>query len=83
VFLGCASLSIAFSSVAGLYQKRIKRLMVYSTISHTGFLLLAIFCCSILSLKAFVLYLTLYSLMSLCLFSFLMSLVIAGSNEGH
>ena len=82
-FLGCAFLSIAFSSVAGLYQKRIKRLMVYSTISHTGFLLLAIFCCSILSLKAFVLYLTLYSLMSLCLFSFLMSLVIAGSNEGH
>ena len=63
--------SICFASVAALYQKRIKRLMAYSTVSHTGFLVLGIFCSSIDSIKACTVYIILYIVMTLTLFSLL------------
>jgi NADH-quinone oxidoreductase subunit N len=63
--------SVCFASVAALYQKRIKRLMAYSTISHTGFLFLGISCCLVDSVKACSLYICIYILMSLTLFSIL------------
>jgi NADH:ubiquinone oxidoreductase subunit 2 (subunit N) len=63
--------SICFASVVALYQKRIKRLVAYSTISHTGFLLLGVFCFSIDSAKACIIYIILYILMTLSLFSVL------------
>ena len=63
--------SICFASVAALYQKRIKRLMAYSTVSHTGFLVLGIFCSSVDSIKACTVYIILYILMTLTLFSLL------------
>jgi len=63
--------SICFASVAALYQKRIKRLMAYSTISHTGFLLLGICCGTIDSIKACLLYITIYIMMTLCTFTLL------------
>lgn len=61
--------SIAFASIAALYQKRMKRLLAYSTISHTGFILLAICCNTNDSLKSSMLYIVLYVLMSLAVFS--------------
>ena len=63
--------SICFASVAALYQKRIKRLMAYSTISHTGFLLLGLYCSTIDSIKACTVYIIMYILMTLMLFSLL------------
>jgi len=63
--------SICFASVAALYQKRIKRLMAYSTVSHTGFLVLGIFCSSVDSIKACTVYIILYILMTLTLFCLL------------
>jgi NADH-quinone oxidoreductase subunit N len=63
--------SICFASVAALYQKRIKRLMAYSTVSHTGFLLLGICCSTVDSIKACTIYIILYILMTLTLFSIL------------
>src|ERR1700712_4650093 len=38
----CAFLSLVIGTVVGLGQYRIKRLLAYSTISHVGFLLLAL-----------------------------------------
>jgi NADH:ubiquinone oxidoreductase subunit 2 (subunit N) len=35
-------MSITIGTFSAIYQKRIKRLFAYSTISHTGFILLGI-----------------------------------------
>lgn len=42
LLLVCAFLSLVIGTVVGLGQYRFKRLMAYSTISHVGFLLLAL-----------------------------------------
>lgn len=63
--------SIIFASVAALYQKRIKRLLAYSTISHTGFLTLGVYCATIDSIKASTIYIIIYVLMNLGLFGLL------------
>jgi NADH:ubiquinone oxidoreductase subunit 2 (subunit N) len=64
--------SVCFASVVALYQKRIKRLLAYSTISHTGFLLLALSCGSIDSVKSCVFYIFVYVVMSMAFFSSIM-----------
>jgi NADH-quinone oxidoreductase subunit N len=69
VFSGLGS--ICFASVGALYQKRIKRLMAYSTISHTGFLLLGICCLTVDSVKACTIYIVLYIVMTMSLFGVL------------
>jgi NADH-quinone oxidoreductase subunit N len=66
-FSGLAS--ICFASVAALYQKRLKRLLAYSAISHTGFILLSISCNSIDSIKSLVIYTAIYIIMTLSTFS--------------
>lgn len=54
--------------MAGLVQHRIKRLLAYSTISHVGFLLLALTINSVESIQAFLFYLFQYSLSSINIF---------------
>lgn len=55
-------LSLIIGSIMGLVQFRIKRLFAYSTISHLGFILLALLICEMESLVSFVFYLVQYSL---------------------
>jgi len=55
-------LSLIIGAVLGLTQFRIKRLFAYSTISHVGFILLALSVNSIESIEAFVFYLMQYSI---------------------
>lgn len=62
-------MSICIASVAALYQRRLKRLLAYSTISHTGFILLGVSCGSVDSIKACAIYIILYAFMSLSVFS--------------
>jgi len=57
----------------GLTQFRIKRLFAYSTISHIGFILLALSINSIESIQAFIFYLIQYSLSNLNAFILLLS----------
>jgi len=57
-----------------LVQSRIKRLFAYSTISHVGFILLALSINSIESIQAFIFYLMQYSLSNLNFFFLLISL---------
>lgn len=66
LFSGLAS--VCFASIAALYQKRVKRLLAYSTISHTGFMLLGLSCLTPDSVKSCIIYVVLYSVMTLCLF---------------
>ncbi len=53
-------LSLIIGTVVGLTQFRIKRLFAYSTISHIGFILLALSINSIESIQAFIFYLMQY-----------------------
>lgn len=66
-------LSLIIGTVLGLSQVRIKRLFAYSTISHLGFILLALTINSIESLQAFIFYLMQYSISNLNGFIILIS----------
>lgn len=61
-------LSIIVGSVGAMYQISIKRLVAYSSVTHTGFILLAIASGFIHTVTALVIYLVLYVMMSLNLF---------------
>lgn len=65
-------LSLIVGTVLGLTQFRIKRLYTYSTISHVGFLLLALSIHSIESVQAFIFYLIQYSISNLNAFILLL-----------
>jgi NADH:ubiquinone oxidoreductase subunit 2 (subunit N) len=70
-FLLSALFSILIGSISAIYQKRVKRLLAYSTISHTGFVLFGIVCMSIDSINSLVFYLVIYSGLTILLFSLL------------
>jgi len=67
-------LSLIVGTVVGLTQFRIKRLFAYSTISHVGFILLALSISSIESIQAFVFYLMQYSISNLNAFIILVTI---------
>ncbi len=67
-------LSLIIGTVLGLSQVRIKRLFAYSTISHVGFILLALSIDSIESIQAFIFYLMQYSISNLNAFVILVAI---------
>jgi NADH-ubiquinone oxidoreductase chain 2 len=66
--------SLVIGTVLGLIQFRIKRLYAYSTISHLGFMLLAISINSVESIQSFIFYLVQYSISNLNAFIILMAI---------
>ena len=66
--------SLIIGTVLGLTQFRIKRLFAYSTISHLGFILLALSINSVESTQAFIFYLMQYSITNLNAFFLLISI---------
>lgn len=58
-------LSLVIGSIVGLTQSRIKRLFAFSTVSHVGFILLALSIPSVESTQAFMFYLMQYSISNL------------------
>lgn len=86
--LTSALLSLIIGTVLGLTEFRIKRLLAYSTISHVGFILLALSINSIESIQAFIFYLIQYSLSNLNAFIILISIgysfyFYVNSNKGY
>ena len=67
-------LSLIIGSVLGLSQFRIKRLFAYSTISHLGFILLALSINTIESIEGFIFYLMQYSISTLNAFFILLAI---------
>lgn len=65
ILLFSSFLSLIIGSVLGLTQYKIKRLYAYSTISHVGFILLALSVHSVESTQAFFFYIIQYSLSNL------------------
>jgi NADH-ubiquinone oxidoreductase chain 2 len=66
-------LSLIIGTVVGLAQNRMKRLLAYSTISHVGFLLLALAVNSEESIESFLFYLVQYSITNLNAFLILLA----------
>jgi len=67
-------LSLVIGTVLGLTQFRIKRLFAYSTISHLGFMLLALSINSVESIQSFIFYLIQYSLSNINAFIILVAI---------
>jgi NADH-ubiquinone oxidoreductase chain 2 len=74
VLLLSSLLSLLIGSILGLSQFRIKRLYAYSTISHVGFILLALSISSVESIQSFIFYLLQYSISNLNAFIILISI---------
>jgi NADH-ubiquinone oxidoreductase chain 2 len=74
VLLMSSLFSLIIGTVVGLTQFRIKRLLAYSTISHVGFLLLALGISSVESTQAFIFYLTQYTISNLNVFFILIAM---------
>lgn len=66
--------SLIIGTVVGLIQFRIKKLLAYSTISHVGFMLLALAICNIESTQAFIFYLIQYTISNLNIFIILIAI---------
>src|SRR6478672_8825142 len=62
---GIACASLAVGNIAALAQRNVKRLLAYSSISHAGFMLIAVAAANPLGAKAVMYYLIPYSAMSL------------------
>ena len=67
-------LSLVIGTVVGLTQSRIKRLFAFSTISHVGFILLALSIHSVESTQAFMFYLMQYSISNLNAFMLIITI---------
>nr|WBU10853.1 NADH dehydrogenase subunit 2 [Malassezia vespertilionis] len=68
LLLVCSVMSFIVGSIVGLSQVRIKRLLTFSTITHVGFMLLALAVSSEESIEGFVFYLTQYTLTNVNVF---------------
>lgn len=66
--------SVVVGSFVALRQKKLKRLLAYSSISHVGYLLLAFSVNSLEGLQSLFFYLIVYTFTSLCLWSIVLSL---------
>lgn len=74
ILLLSSLLSLVVGSVLGLTQSRIKRLLAYSTISHVGFILLALSISSAESIQAYMFYILQYSITNLNAFMLLLTM---------
>ena len=74
IFILSSLFSLIIGSVLGLTQSRIKRLFAYSTISHVGFILLALSINTSESIQAFIFYILQYTISNLNAFIILISI---------
>jgi len=72
LFIFCALSSIFLGILLSLYQFKIKRLLAYSAISHTGYMLLSISVGSLEGFVALFIYLFIYLSISLNIFAILL-----------
>jgi NADH-ubiquinone oxidoreductase chain 2 len=73
-------LSLIIGSLLGLAQIKIKRLLAYSTISHIGFLLLALAINSEQSIDSFIFYIIQYTITNLNIFLIILALAYINNN---
>lgn len=72
IFLSIASM--VFAAFAAIAQKNIKRLMAYSSIGHVGYALIGLACGTPQGISSLVIYLSIYLIMNIGVFSFILSM---------
>ena len=72
IFISIASMVLA--AFAAIAQTNIKRLMAYSSIGHIGYALIGIACVSNEGLRSLLIYLMIYLVMNIAVFSFILSM---------
>ncbi|HQS51729.1 MAG TPA: NADH-quinone oxidoreductase subunit N, partial [Daejeonella sp.] len=63
-----AILSMLLGNFVAIWQNNIKRMLAYSSIGHTGFMLMALFIFSTSGFKAIIFYMTIYVIMNMAAF---------------
>ena len=63
-------------AIAAISQKNLKRLLAYSSIGHTGYLLIGLASANSMGIKGLLIYITIYLLMNVGIFSVILSLKI-------
>lgn len=74
MFLFASVSSVIFGSFIALRQKKLKRLLAYSSVSHVGYLLLAFAANSLEGTQSLFFYLIIYMITSLCAWCIVLSL---------
>lgn len=74
IYLFFAIFSIILGTFTALNQKKLKRFLAYSSISHVGYMLLALATVSIEGVSALFFYLSIYMLTSFCIWAIVISL---------
>jgi NADH-quinone oxidoreductase subunit N len=74
IFLISSVFSVIVGSLVTLKQKRLKKLLAYSSVNHVGYLLLGVSLFSIESISAVFFYVLSYMITSLCVWSIVFSL---------
>lgn len=81
IILILAVLSMFFGAFAAIGQTNIKRLMAYSSISHVGYILLAIFSANKSAIIGLLIYLSVYLVTMIGIFAFILSIRNEGSSN--
>ncbi|MDP1623338.1 MAG: NADH-quinone oxidoreductase subunit N [Bacteroidales bacterium] len=76
-----AALTILLGNLTGLYQPNLKRMLAYSSISHSGYMLLAVVAFSAMSDNALLLYTLSYSIATILAFAILILIREAHGND--
>ncbi|MDQ3110704.1 MAG: NADH-quinone oxidoreductase subunit N [Bacteroidota bacterium] len=71
----CVGLTFVIGNITAAVQNNVKRMLAYSSISHAGFLLLAIVALSVLSPKAIFFYTAAYSVASIAAFTVVLNIM--------
>lgn len=74
IFIYCSIFSIVLASLGAVYQFKIKRLLSYSAIGHTGFILLAISLYTIVGYTTCIFYILIYYVLIINIFAILLQL---------
>jgi NADH-quinone oxidoreductase subunit N len=74
VIFTSSALSLTFGSLGGLSQRRIKRLLAFSAINHVGYILMGIMACTTFGAVAMAIYVVIYALTSVLIWTILISL---------
>ena len=74
IFLSIASMFLG--AIAAISQTNIKRLLAYSSIGHVGYVLVGLASANISGIKGVIIYMTIYVIMNIAVFSIILSLKI-------
>lgn len=74
--------SMVIGTLGALKQVRVKRFIAYTSINQVGFILLGVSCCNLAGLIASILYMVLYSIMSISFFTIVLNIEHAITKRG-